>query len=175
MDWIRVWYEAIRNFLEMGGPVLQAIGFLTFVMWVLIFERIIFFRVGYPTISKRILDAWWARSERRSWKARKIREAMISRATLAIEEHLPLIKTLVAICPLLGLLGTVTGMVEVFQVMAFSGSGNPRSMAAGVSMATIPTMAGMVAALSGVIASTLLSRFSHRQLEQLRAKLTTKG
>ena len=76
--------------------------------------------------------------------------------------------------PLLGLLGTVTGMIEVFEVMAISGSGNPRSMAAGVSKATIPTMAGMVVALSGVIASTLLSRFAHRKVEHLRAELTTK-
>ena len=103
----------------------------------------------------------------------RIREAMVSRVSLSIDEHLPLIKTLVAVCPLLGLLGTVTGMIEVFDVMAFSGSGNPRSMAAGVSKATIPTMAGMVAALSGVLAATLLSRFAHREVEHLRAELTT--
>jgi biopolymer transport protein ExbB len=175
MDSIRTWYEAIRAFLEMGGPVLQAIGILTLVMWVLVFERIFFYRFAYPAITRRVLDAWWARSERRSWKARKIRDAMLSRVELAIDENLPLIKTLVAVCPLLGLLGTVTGMIVVFEVMAFSGSGSPRSMAAGVSKATIPTMAGMVAALSGVIASTLLARFAHRELEQLRAKLTTKG
>ena len=63
-----------------------------------------------------------------------------------------------ALCPLLGLLGTVTGMIEVFDVMAISGSGNARSMASGVSKATIPTMAGMVGALSGVFASTWLNR-----------------
>ena len=61
-----------------------------------------------------------------------------------------MVKTLVALCPLLGLLGTVTGMIEVFDVMAIAGSGNARAMAAGVSKATIPTMAGMVAAISGL-------------------------
>ncbi len=86
-----------------------------------------------------------------------------------------MIKTLVALCPLLGLLGTVTGMIEVFEVMAFSGTGNARSMAAGVSKATIPTMAGMVAALSGVFAATLLARYAHREVERLRAELTTRG
>jgi biopolymer transport protein ExbB len=55
-------------------------------------------------------------------------------------------------------MGTVTGMIEVFDVMAISGSGNARSMASGVSKATIPTMAGMVGALSGVFASTWLNR-----------------
>jgi len=167
------WYEAIRNFLEMGGPVLFAIGTLTFVMWVLIFERVIYYRTVVPALLAEITATWKARTERRSWYARRIREAMLSRASLNIEKHLPLIKTLVALCPLLGLLGTVTGMIEVFEVMAFSGTGNPRSMAAGVSKATIPTMAGMVAALSGLFASTLLARFAHRQEEHLRAELTT--
>ena len=58
---------------------------------------------------------------------------------------------LVAVTALLGLLGTVTGMVEVFDVMAVTGSSNARLMAAGISKATIPTMAGLVASLSGLI------------------------
>ncbi len=66
------------------------------------------------------------------------------------------IKTLISLLPLLGLLGTVTGMVSVFEAMTYSG-GNARSMAAGVSMATIPTMSGMVATLSGVLANTFLA------------------
>jgi biopolymer transport protein ExbB len=168
------WYEQIRDFLEMGGPVLFVIGALSLVMWVLIFERMIYYRTGLPKYIAVFTDQWKARDERRSWNARSIREAMISRVSNKIEQNLPLIKTLLALAPLLGLLGTVTGMIEVFEVMAFSGTGNPRSMAAGVSKATIPTMAGMVVALSGVIASTLLSRFAHRKVEHLRAELTTK-
>jgi biopolymer transport protein ExbB len=168
------WYESIRDFLEMGGPVLLAIGILTFVMWVLIFERLIYFRTGHRRLVQETLATWEARTERRSWSARRIREAMVSRVSLSIDQNLPLIKTLVALCPLLGLLGTVTGMIVVFEVMAFSGTGNPRSMAAGVSQATIPTMAGMVAALSGLFAITLLTRFAHRQVERLKAALTTK-
>jgi len=167
------WYEEIRDFLEMGGPVLVVIGALSLVMWVLIFERMIYYRTGLPGYIAGFTDQWKARSERRSWSARRIRQAMISRVANRIEHNLPLIKTMLALAPLLGLLGTVTGMIEVFEVMAFSGTGNPRSMAAGVSKATIPTMAGMVVALSGVLASTLLSRFAHRRLEHLRAKLTT--
>jgi biopolymer transport protein ExbB len=168
------WYESIRDFMEMGGPVLLAIGVLTLVMWVLIFERLIYFRTGHRRMVSEVLATWDSRTERRSWHARRIRDAMISRVSLSIDEFLPFIKTLVALCPLLGLLGTVTGMIVVFEVMAFSGTGNPRSMAAGVSQATIPTMAGMVAALSGLFATTLLSRFAHREVERLKAALTTK-
>lgn len=51
---------------------------------------------------------------------------------------------------MLGLLGTVTGMISVFDVMANQGSSNPKLMASGISLATLPTMAGMVAALTGM-------------------------
>jgi len=73
---------------------------------------------------------------------------------------------------LLGLMGTVTGMITVFDVMAVSGTGNARSMAAGVSKATIPTMAGMVGALSGVFLVTWLTRSVKRRMEFLEDGLT---
>jgi biopolymer transport protein ExbB len=76
------------------------------------------------------------------------------------------IKALIAICPLLGLLGTVTGMIAVFDVMTYSG-GNARAMAGGVSMATVPTMAGMVAALSGVYFGTWLEHKAQVETEKL--------
>jgi biopolymer transport protein ExbB len=169
------WYQAIRDFLDLGGPVLLVIGLLAMVMWVFIFERVFYFRTGHRRLVREVIQTWHARSERRSWHARNIRLALISRVSTHVNSYLPLIKTLVALCPLLGLLGTVTGMIEVFEVMAFTGSGNPRLMAAGVSKATIPTMGGMVAALSGVFAATLLSRYAHREVERIRAELTTKG
>jgi biopolymer transport protein ExbB len=70
-------------------------------------------------------------------------------------------------------MGTVTGMIEVFDVMALSGSGNARSMASGVSKATIPTMAGMVGALSGVFLVTVLNQKVNREVEDLEDNLTT--
>ena len=97
----------------------------------------------------------------------QIRQAMISRASMRLNTNLPLINVMVALCPLLGLLGTVTGMIEVFDVMAITGTGSARSMASGVSKATIPTMAGMVGALSGVFASTYLQRKAKREVELL--------
>ena len=117
-------------------------------------------------------DNWEGRAERRSWHAHQIREMMISRFDTQMNQGIPMIQTLVALCPLLGLLGTVTGMISVFQVMAVSGSGNVRAMAAGVSQATVPTMAGMVGALSGVLFVTLLTRRATREIEFLEDSLT---
>ena len=84
---------------------------------------------------------------------------------------MPMIESLVVICPLLGLLGTVTGMIEVFFVMALTGGGDAKSMAGGVSKATIPTMAGMVGALSGIFASNWLKHKMDNDLALLEDHL----
>jgi biopolymer transport protein ExbB len=165
-------WEAIGTFLETGGDVLLVIFGVTALMWTLILERQLYFRLGYRAELERAVAIWETRSERDSWNARQIRGLLISRVTAKLEHSLPMIKTLVALCPLLGLLGTVTGMIEVFDVMAIAGNSNTRAMASGVSKATIPTMAGMVAALSGLYYSTRLERFAQREAEQLADHLT---
>lgn len=150
-------YLAIITFMDQGGDVLWLIAALTFLMWTLVFERIHYFYTEHRSVITVASEEWEDRSERRSWSAHQIRDEIISTASGKITGSLPLIQTCVMLCPLLGLLGTVTGMITVFDSMATHG-GNARSMAAGVSMATIPTMAGMIAALSGVLATTFLKR-----------------
>jgi len=172
MLWLTDAFKDIQDFMNLGGPVLRMIAITIFLMWVLIAERIIFFRTGMKTISRRIHDEWEGRPERRSWNAEQIRELMISRFSMASNKGISMIQTLVALCPLLGLLGTVTGMIKVFEVMAVSGSGNVRAMAAGVSQATVPTMAGMVGALSGVLLITILSRRAAHEVQYLEDSLT---
>ncbi|MFL2769523.1 MAG: MotA/TolQ/ExbB proton channel family protein [Rhodospirillaceae bacterium] len=151
-------FGQIQQFLEKGGPVLNAIMVITFFMWALIVERFIYFGVFHKRIVADALNHWNARSDRKSWHARHIRMQLISEVRENTVMGLGFIATLVALCPMFGLLGTVTGMVEVFDVMAITGSSNPRAMAGGVSKATIPTMSGMVAALSGLYFSFRLAR-----------------
>ena len=155
--------ETVRDFLEMGGGVLYVIGMLTMFMWTLIIERLVYLRSGHKRLAAVAQQLWESRSDHRSWNAHQIRIRLVSQVSAQVERNIPMIQTCVALCPLLGLLGTVTGMIEVFEVMAISGSSSPRSMAAGVSKATIPTMAGMVAALSGVAMGTYLKRKVSRE------------
>jgi biopolymer transport protein ExbB len=155
--------DALRAFLERGGDVLLVIGAVTLVMWTLILERLWYFRIGHPKEVERVGRVWQARPERVSWFANQERRLLISEVSEKLGQSVSMIRTLIALCPMLGLLGTVTGMIEVFDVMAISGSGNTRAMASGVSKATIPTMAGMVAALSGMMLIQQIQRFVERQ------------
>ncbi len=162
----------IEAFFESGGDIVPAIFVVTLIMWMLILERLAYFRFAHRKAVARALERWLAREDQTSWYAHQIRRLMISEIDLDLHLSLPMIRTLVAICPLLGLLGTVTGMIEVFDVMAVAGNANPRAMASGVTKATIPTMAGMVAALSGLALSVQLERYANQETERVADHLT---
>ncbi|MBL4871712.1 MAG: MotA/TolQ/ExbB proton channel family protein [Robiginitomaculum sp.] len=167
-EWLnpKLAYEGLQDFLGMGGNVLVVIMFATFVMWTFIMERYSYYYFAHNAIKKRLTSEWESRTNTRSWRSRAIRDDLISQVKAKTDQNIGIIKTLVAIAPLLGLLGTVTGMIDVFDVMALSGSSNARLMAGGVFKATIPTMAGMVSALSGLFFSSQLDRRSKRETAQ---------
>lgn len=164
--------ESIREFMASGGPVLIAIAILLFCMWTLIFERVWYYRGGLRRDVRAALDVWEARAERKSWTAKKIREKLISEVSIKVNQNNAMIATFVSMCPFLGLLGTVYGMIEVFQVLSFTGGGDARAMADGVAKATIPTLAGMVSAISGVFGYTYVSRRAERENQLLEDHLT---
>lgn len=164
--------ESIRSFFELGGNVLWLIAGVLMFMWTLIFERVLFYRRRYPRLVQSVTDYWESRDDRQSWHAKQVRYRLVSSVSQELEKNTSLIATAVALCPLLGLLGTVTGMIKVFETMASAGSGNVRSMAAGVSFATVPTMAGMVAALSGVAVSAYFINRAIRERDLLADHIT---
>ena len=65
-------WEAIRDFLELGGDVLVLIGVLMLVMWILIFERVFYLLTEHKRVVQTAINAWEARSDRTSWYAHKI-------------------------------------------------------------------------------------------------------
>ncbi|MDG2273294.1 MAG: MotA/TolQ/ExbB proton channel family protein [Halioglobus sp.] len=165
--------QTLLAFMEQGGEVLWLIAALLFAMWTLIFERVWFLKFAWKNDATKVIAKWEGRAERQSWEAKQVRSMLLSQASMQINQFMPMIKAMVALCPLLGLLGTVWGMIEVFNVMAVTGGGDAKSMAEGVQKATIPTMAGMVAALSGVFANTYITRIAQREGKLLWDNLTT--
>ncbi len=163
--------EAVRDFVELGGNVLLVIALVTAIMWTMIIERFWYFRTAHKDEAARIKREWESRSDHASWYAHQIRRMLLSEMQLKLDSSVDMIKTFVAICPLFGLLGTVTGMIEVFDVMAIAGSGNARGMASGVSKATLPTMAGMIAAISGMLFSIQIERFARDEGQRVADEL----
>jgi|TARA_Y100001949_G_scaffold162436_1_gene155508 biopolymer transport protein ExbB len=166
-------FNTLRDFMSAGGSVLWLIAFLAAFMWAIILERIWYFNSGHKAYMNELASEWEGIKDHSTWKAQQIKDKLISQANSEVNRYLPLINTCVALAPLFGLLGTVTGMIEVFQVMAFTGGGDARSMAGGVSKATLPTMAGMTTALSGVFATIYLTAARNR--EEILIRETIKG
>lgn len=144
-------FSSAIELLEAGGGVLWLILLVSICLWSLIFERLIFFKMVYPKSQHVWLKQWQLLTKHCEAKeVFYIKSYLISEARITMEKSLAIIKMLITICPMLGLLGTVVGMIDVFDAMAVTGNGNARSMASGISQATISTMAGMVIAILGL-------------------------
>ena len=161
----------LREFFEAGGPVLWGILLVTMIMWTLIIERFWYFKNLMPALSDKALNQWSNISNKGDWFSMRIRDQIISEVSGETRKFLLTIETMMQILPLLGLLGTVVGMIKVFDVMTFFGTGNARLMASGVSQATIPTIAGLVAAISGVYIANLLKRKAEDEINKVADQL----
>lgn len=161
----------VLAFLESGGPVLYGILFVSLVLWILIIDRYWFFQYQGKQLCQKHLELWRNIDNHNTWHARKIRQSIISKVAIEFQRYRSIIQLLVMICPLLGLLGTVTGMITVFDVMAVTGTGNARAMASGISKATVPTMAGMVVSLIGLYFKTRFDGLAKKQLEIFQDRL----
>lgn len=84
-------------------------------------------------------------------------EQQLSRTQSDVEQGLPIIKLLAAVAPLMGLLGTVTGMIATFSAITLFGTGDPKLMAGGISQALITTVEGLIIAIPLLFSFTLLN------------------
>ena len=172
---LEVLYEEFLAFLELGGAVAWPLAFVALLMWALIIDRFWFTMVEYPKRRQATMDAWFARKDHTSWHARQIRAEMISKLVVSYRGSLLVLKNLIAVCPLMGLLGTVMGMLEVFDAVALSGNSNVRAMASGVSQATVSTMIGMVIALSGLYFGERFRRGTDSERRKLEDLMVIQG
>ncbi|MGH6961264.1 MAG: MotA/TolQ/ExbB proton channel family protein [Dongiaceae bacterium] len=143
-------FHAVDQLVTAGGPLVVWILIAGIVMWTLIFERLWFFRQHLPRMAGQMLAQWQARPEHASWSSHQIRKSMISQLNSAMADNMPVLKVLIPLCPLLGLVGTVHGMLEVFDSMAILGSADARTMASGVSKAMNCTMTGLAVSVTGM-------------------------
>lgn len=178
--------SGIFGFLVSGGPVMIPLAIITLVALILIIERLLFFRKERSMDANFMGDIITLCAEGRYDEAEDIchqHKGPIARTLVAcisrrqqgviamedsvqesimheiprMERSLPAIGVLASVAPLLGLLGTVTGMIDTFHMITIFGNGNPGLMAGGISQALITTATGLVIAIPVLLAHNFLS------------------
>ncbi|MFL6548666.1 MAG: MotA/TolQ/ExbB proton channel family protein [Povalibacter sp.] len=172
LDVITAPFTAFHTMRELGGPIVNFIFLACVLMWTIVIERIWYFRTVLPKEAARMLSEWLARPNRQTWTAHQIRRAMISRLNTAMSANLQVMRVLVPMCPLLGLLGTVGGMLDVFDSMAARGSADARSMASGISEAMICTLTGLAVSITGLYPVYYFRRRVRMETELLADKFS---
>jgi len=165
-------YHAVSELIHGGGPFVGAIFYSGVLMWAIILERYLFFFSVLPKLTRKLTEQWTARKDHTSWCARQIRQMLISKANAAMTSSFPMMQVLVPLSPLLGLVGTVSGMLEVFDSMTLRGSADARTMASGVSHAMICTMTGLAVSISGLYPVHYFRTRARRETELLSDKLS---
>ncbi len=120
-------------------------------------------------IPKILLTALPFRNQSRQDMENALQEAILGEIP-RIERFLSTLGMLAAIAPLLGLLGTVTGMINTFHVITYFGAGDPRMMSGGISEALVTTMLGLSVAIPIMLFHTLLSRRADTQISRMEEK-----
>lgn len=166
-SWNQWWFE-LGQFFQTGGWVLYVIMLVCFALATLIMERLLFRLFTYRNMKRDTMEYLKSPAD---WRSKL---SVMCDLDLAILGPFDLIKTLIALCPLVGLLGTVTGMIQVFDSQAIYGTGNPRMMASGVASATFPTMTGMAVAVAGLLFCARMQQWAQKErleLQNLKAAL----
>ncbi|RZB33457.1 MAG: biopolymer transport protein ExbB [Desulfobacteraceae bacterium Eth-SRB2] len=191
MDLIANTYE----YLWPGGPVMIPIILTSFCMWLLIVERVLYFRrmdkddvslkQAVQMLNQRPLQTALKGLRagivmnflKERTKNNKLDTGILKLCAMREKPHirqfLTVIAVLAAISPLFGLLGTVTGMITTFNVIALFGTGNAKAMAGGISEALITTQSGLLVAIPGLFMSAFLIRRANRLERRLDELILT--
>ena len=149
-------FVSLLDFFDRGGPVIFILFVVAIIMITLLVESLIFFVNDLKKLSDERVSEVKEFSSDNKWIRNKIKLKNISILNSQSSKNLLMIQGLIALCPLLGLLGTVTGMIEVFDIMAITGTGNARAMASGIARATLPTMTGLFISIVGLFLLTAI-------------------
>ncbi|WFE72195.1 MotA/TolQ/ExbB proton channel family protein [Halomonas sp. M1] len=166
-----LWLEPVERLVDAGGAVLVVLAFVAVLVFGMAIERWWYYRITWRVARRRLIRRWAARSDHRSWSARTLRHVWATALVAKLSRPLPWLKLLVALCPLLGLLGTVTGMIAVFDSLSLSDTHQARAMADGVARATLPTLTGMAIAVVGLLFISRLEHVIRREDQRLHDRL----
>jgi|TARA_B100001093_G_scaffold186020_1_gene178771 biopolymer transport protein ExbB len=158
----------LTDLFDRGGPVLYILFLVTLFIWFIIFSKYLSTNYNNKNWIQRDFMSFSKGIVINDANRHLFEESFLIYIKRVSSQRLKMLDGLIGMCPMLGLLGTVYGMIEVFEVLAVLGTGNPRAMSTGVAKATIPTMAGMTIALSGLFFKFDLANKVEKYQEQAR-------
>ncbi len=175
-------YRLLEDYFSTGGVIMVPLAAVSIAMWLLIMDRAFFFRrlhrknmngrvawehvrenrfpdpKAYRGAVSLLVSRFLQRRSNTPVLDRLILDETVLTLSRSLEDYLAVIGVLAAIAPLLGLLGTVTGMIGTFDVLSVFGTGNARGMAGGISEALITTQTGLLVAIPGLYMKSFLER-----------------
>ncbi|MFH2066845.1 MAG: MotA/TolQ/ExbB proton channel family protein [Pseudomonadota bacterium] len=154
-------FHAVNDFMDQGGAAMYVIAGNAVWLGMLLIERYLYIRFFSRRDQMRLVSEW--QRYRLHADAIRIREYLKHCFHLQLAAGVDTVRMLVTVAPLFGLFGTVYGMMEIFDVIALSGTGDARAMAGGISMATLTTMAGMAVAITGLFFQHRIEQLIHRR------------
>lgn len=164
-------YDRALAFTDQGGPALWLILLASLILWLLILERYWYLHFDFPVFRDNIHRRWQPYQHQKTRYSKRLRAGLLSELQHRSGLYLNAIAVLTQVLPLLGLLGTVIGMIQTFDVISVFGNGNARGLAGGISEALLTTMSGLVTALSGLYFGANLKQRVQLALEQAEADL----
>ena len=158
-------FKTYSNFINQGGPVFLILFFISIYLFILISIKFkfLFFDISELKIKYK-KDLTYIKNDQYLLLNQSILRSDFKSSVI---KDFYIIQTLIALCPVLGLLGTVTGMIEVFDVVSFFGTGNARALASGITKATLPTMTGMAISIVGLLTFTILNSKSQSIISEI--------
>jgi len=166
--------QAFTDFLNDASTIFWIIMMLSVVMWWTIARCYLRCYVEYPKLLTHYQRMWSKWQEQPHLLALAIRDGYVAELSNVLTRNLIFIKTLTAVLPLLGLLGTVDGMIDNFSVLSNSLSVS-ELFSNGIAQALLTTLAGLVTGLSGLYFYHNLTKTTNLLTLELAQKLTLKG
>jgi len=139
--------ERFNQYMKDGGLLMYPIYLMLIIALILIAEKFIALLLHGASIKKKLSETLNSPEIRTREDAEKKIEALFAKIIPKLESRLPAISVLGTTAPLMGLLGTVMGMVELFDVITLHGTADPKLLAGGISIALLTTMAGLSVAI----------------------------
>jgi len=159
----------ITTLFELGGNVLYLLIVSAFIFFTIFIEKFFYLKFVYKAKVIELKKEFVSCTP--SWVTTQKVNAQISKIRVELNSNMPVLKVIIGLFPLMGLLGTVTGMISVFDMMSSSSTTNAASMASGISMATIPTMVGMSLAVISLFMITRAQYVIKKELHSLENSL----